>query len=209
MEQQDRPSGAPFVSPGAVVAASAALGDGVRVWDASHVEARPVVGSGTVVGRGVTIGADVRLGARCKVQNGALVYGPALVGDGVFIGPGATLTNDVAPRAVTPEGAVKGASDWERTRVVVGHGASIGAGAVCVAPVRIGRWAMVAAGAVVTRDVPDHALVVGVPARRIGWVGRAGVRLVATAGETLVCPETGELHRETETGLEVVVAPCP
>jgi UDP-3-O-[3-hydroxymyristoyl] glucosamine N-acyltransferase len=184
-----------FVSPTAVVATSADIALGVRVWDDSHVEADSVVGPETLIGRGVTIGVGVRVGARCKIQNGALVYGPAVLGCGVFIGPGAVLTNDTVPRAVTPDGAVKGSDDWRPSAVVVEHGASIGAGAVCVAPVHVGRWAMVAAGAVVTRDVVGHALVAGVPARRIGWVGRTGARLVRVDDQELRCPETDDRYR--------------
>lgn len=177
----------------AVIAASAVIGPGTRIWDDTHVEADATIGADSVVGRGVTIGRGVVLGARCKVQNAALVYGPAVLGDGVFIGPAVVLTNDTVPRAVHPDGSIKSAREWQACAVVVGDGASVGAGAVCVAPVRIGRWAMVAAGAVVTRDVPDHALVVGVPARQTGWVGRSGVRLEHD-DDVLVCPRTGERY---------------
>lgn len=192
-----------FVSPAATVASTARLGDGVRVWDDSHVEPGVVIGAQTLVGRGVTIAAGVSIGERCKVQNAALVYGPAVIAAGVFIGPGAILTNDNTPRAVNPDGSVKDATDWSPTPVVVDEGASIGAGAICVAPVRIGRWAMVAAGAVVTRDVPDHALVAGVPARRIAWVGRTGARLVRMDGDELTCPDTGARYRFTAAGDQI------
>jgi acetyltransferase-like isoleucine patch superfamily enzyme len=123
-----------------------------------------------------------------------------VLADGVFVGPAAVFTNDHFPRSVDPEGRLKRGGDWEAVAVVVAEGASIGARSVCVAPVHIGRWALVAAGAVVTRDVPDFALVAGVPARRIGWVGRAGVRLAARDGESGVweCPETGELYDEKD-----------
>ncbi|ROS78270.1 transferase family hexapeptide repeat protein [Curtobacterium sp. PhB130] len=192
--------GDPFVSPSAVVADSARLHPGVRVWDHSHVEADAVIGAETLVGRNVTIGGGVRIGARCKIQNAALVYGPAVLGDGVFVGPGVVLTNDTVPRAIAPDGSVVRAGDWRASAVVVEQGASIGAGAVCVAPVHIGSWAMVAAGAVVNRDVPDHALVAGVPARRIGWVGRTGARLGRVDHHHLVCPDTGDRFRFTDDG---------
>lgn len=193
-------------SPSSVVHPTAVLEHGVRVWDDSHLEADTVIGSETLIGRSVTIGAGVRVGARCKIQNAALVYGPAVIGGGVFIGPAAVLTNDNVPRAVNPDGTVKEASDWDVSAVVVEHGASIGAGAVCVAPVRVGRWAIVAAGAVVVHDVEDHALVAGVPARRIGWVGRSGARLTQLDAETFLCPDTGDRFRSTGdmNALEVI-----
>jgi acetyltransferase-like isoleucine patch superfamily enzyme len=152
------------------------------------------------VGRGAYVGPGVRIGDHVKLQNYALVYEPAELADGVFVGPAAVLTNDYYPRAVDPEGRLKGGGDWEPVAVRVAEGASLGARSVCVAPVHVGRWALVAAGAVVTRDVPDFALVAGVPARRIGWVGRAGARLVERDGEPGVweCPGTGALHDEKD-----------
>lgn len=171
------------------------LGDGTVVWELAQVRELAVLGTECIVGRGVYIGAGVKVGNRVKIQNYALVYEPATISDGVFIGPAAVLTNDQFPRAVSPDGSIKSADDWTPVGVSVGDGASIGARAVCVAPVTIGRWALVAAGAVVTQNVPDHALVAGVPARRIGWVGRAGVPLTDNQNDTWTCPRTGEVYR--------------
>ncbi|WP_245226424.1 acyltransferase [Streptomyces smyrnaeus] len=184
--------------PGAQVSEQAVVGDGSTVWELAQVRENAQLGAECVVGRGAYVGAGVRIGARCKLQNHALVYEPAVLGDGVFVGPAVVLTNDRAPRAVDPHGALKQASDWEAVGVTVAEGASLGARSVCVAPVRIGSWAMVAAGAVVTADVPDFALVAGVPARRIGWVGRAGLRLRPLPGRPgeWECPRTGARYVE-------------
>lgn len=173
------------------------------VWDHALVREHAILGERVIVGAGAYIGVGVRVGDDSKIQNGAQVYEPAEIGPGVFIGPGAILTNDRFPRAVTPSMMQKTADDWESVGVTVLYGASIGAGAICVAPVTIGCWAMVAAGSVVTRDVPDHALVVGNPARRIGWVGRAGVRLEVdlSAPNSLRCPVTGEAYEERDSRL--------
>ncbi|GAA1749492.1 acyltransferase [Luedemannella helvata] len=176
----------------------AQVGDGTSVWHLAQVREDAVVGENCNIGRGAYVGPGVRLGANCKLQNYALVYEPAQLGDGVFIGPAAVLTNDEYPRAVTPEGRLKSGHDWTAVGVTVGEGAAIGARAVCVAPVSVGRWALVAAGAVVTKDVPDFALVVGVPARRVGWVGRAGVPLESKGDGRYVCPSTGEEYVEAD-----------
>ena len=188
------------IQPTSQVDETATIGDGTTVWDLAQVREDARLGSGCIVGRGAYVGPGVRIGDNVKLQNYALVYEPAVLGDGVFVGPAAVLTNDYSPRSVDPQGRLKRGGDWEAVAVVVAEGASLGARSVCVAPVRVGRWALVAAGAVVTRDVPDFALVAGVPARRIGWVGRAGVRLVAEEGESggWKCPETGALYDEKD-----------
>ena len=185
------------VAPTADVDERAAIGDGTRIWHLAQIREDAVLGRDCTVGRGAYVGPGVVLGDNCKLQNHALVYEPARLGDGVFIGPAAVLTNDEYPRAVTPGGRLKTGDDWTAVGVTIGEGAAIGARAVCVAPVTVGRWALVAAGAVVTKDVPDFALVVGVPARRVGWVGRAGRPLVADGG-AWVCPATGASFTERD-----------
>jgi acetyltransferase-like isoleucine patch superfamily enzyme len=190
-------------APSAQVADSATVGEGSAVWDLAQVREDAVLGSGCIVGRGADIGAGVRIGDNCKIQNHALVYEPAVLGDGVFIGPAVVLTNDVYPRAVNPDGSLKSAHDWQPVGVTIEEGASIGARAVCVAPVTIGAWAMVAAGAVVTKDVPAHALVVGVPARQVGWVTPEGRRLTEDDGGRLVDPGTGDAYELQDGRLTV------
>lgn len=184
----------------------AVIGAGTLVWHLAQVREHAVVGESCIIGRGAYVGPGVRIGDRVKIQNHALVYEPAVVEDGAFIGPAVVFTNDYFPRSVEPDGRLKDHDDWQPVPVVVHEGASIGARAVCVAPVAIGRWAMVAAGAVVTRDVPDFALVAGVPARRIGWVGRAGLPLTQTSDGRWACPRTLDTYTEQD-GLLVEETP--
>lgn len=193
------------IVPSADVAEGATIGDGTSVWHLAQVREGAQLGENCVIGRGAYIGTGVVMGDNCKVQNYALVYEPAVLGDGVFVGPAVVLTNDHFPRAVNPDGSVKSADDWHAVGVTIKDGASIGARAVCVAPVTIGAWATVAAGAVVTKDVSDHAIMVGVPARQVGWVGRAGVPLEHTdAG--WVCPQTGTVYEEFEGSVREVAS---
>jgi acetyltransferase-like isoleucine patch superfamily enzyme len=176
----------------------AEIGDGSTVWHLAQVRENARIGRNCIIGRGAYVGPGVRLGDRVKLQNYALAYEPAVLEDGVFLGPAAVLTNDYFPRSVDATGQLKRGDDWHAVAVHIREGASIGARAVCVAPVTIGRWAMVAAGAVVTRDVPDYALVAGVPARRLKWVGRAGVPLTDEGGGRFTCPETGAVYAEAD-----------
>lgn len=184
------------VAASADVDPSAEIGPGSQVWHLAQVRERTRLGRSCVVGRGAYVGPDVQIGDHVKIQNYAQVHEPARLEAGVFVGPAAMLTNDQHPRAIGPDGRPKGRSDWDVAGVVVREGASLGACSVCVAPVTVGRWAMVGAGAVVVRDVPDHALVVGVPARQVGWIGRAGVPLEPGGDGMWRCPRTGERYVE-------------
>jgi acetyltransferase-like isoleucine patch superfamily enzyme len=169
------------VHPTADVEADVAIGAGTAVWHRAQIRAGARLGAECIVGKDVFVDLDVRIGDRVKIQNGALVYHGVSVEDGVFIGPGAILTNDRNPRAVTTSGELARDDDWTIAPVVLRRGSSIGAGAVVVAGCEIGAFALVGAGAIVTRDVAPNALVVGNPARRIGWVCECGRRLMDTA----------------------------
>ncbi|WP_283139123.1 acyltransferase [Rhizohabitans arisaemae] len=193
----------PRVLPGADVDPTAKIGEGTVIWHLAQIREDATLGSGCIVGRGAYVGPGVRIGDNVKIQNYGLVYEPAVLEDEVFIGPAVVLTNDLYPRSADVDGSLKRPGDWSADGVVVRRGASLGARSVVVAGRTVGRYALVAAGAVVTRDVPDFALVAGVPARRIGWVGRAGVPLEETSAGVWRCPKTGELHTESEGVLTV------
>jgi UDP-2-acetamido-3-amino-2,3-dideoxy-glucuronate N-acetyltransferase len=168
----------------------AIIGLGTKVWENSKIREDAIIGNGCNIGRNIYIGPGVKIGNNVKIQNNALIYEPAIVSDGVFIGPGVIFTNDLHPRAITHDGKKKTEEDWNKEGVTVEYGASIGAGAICVAPVRIGKWAMIASGSVVTKDVLDFSLVAGVPAKQIGWVGKSGVKLIQKDQNLYVCSET-------------------
>ena len=192
-----------MIDPSARVHATADLepdvsvGSGTSIWHRAQVRTGAVIGSDCVIGRDAFIDEGVSIGDKVKIQNAALVYHGVTVEDGVFIGPGAILTNDRYPRAITSTGELARADDWEVSPIAIRFGSSIGAGAVVVAGVDVGEFATVGAGAIVTRDVPSHALVVGNPARRIGWVCACGARLVDSNGEPAAAePGRYRAHQE-------------
>jgi acetyltransferase-like isoleucine patch superfamily enzyme len=186
-----------FIHASADIGDRVTTGNNAKIWHYAQVREDAVLGEGCVIGRGAYIGTGVTLGKNCKIQNYALVYEPALLEDGVFIGPAAVLTNDQFPRSVAPDMSLKGGDDWVAVGVTIREGASIGARAVCVAPVTIGRWATVGAGAVVTKNVPDFALVLGVPARQVSWVGKQGQPLKEVGEGIFECPVDHSQYRLT------------
>ena len=171
-----------MIHPSADVSDDARLGERTKVWNRAQIREGAIVGDDCIIGKDVYVDFGVRIGDKVKIQNGALVYHGVTVDSGVFIGPGAILTNDRSPRSITPDGHLAGDDDWTVSEIHLGYGCSIGAGAVVVAGCDVGRFALVGAGAVVTHSVPDHAIVVGNPARRLGWVCACGTRLLGGDG---------------------------
>jgi UDP-2-acetamido-3-amino-2,3-dideoxy-glucuronate N-acetyltransferase len=179
-----------YIHPSAIVDEGAEIGPGVKIWHFTHVLKGTRIGESSTLGQNVMVGPNVRVGARVKVQNNVSIYEGVTLEDEVFCGPSCVFTNVLTPRAFVERKA-------EFAPTLVKRGATIGANATIVCGVTIGRYAMVGAGAVVTRDVRDHALVLGNPARQRGWVSRTGEVLKGN----LICPRTGERYREGRSGL--------
>lgn len=179
-----------YVHATALVEDGAHIGPGTRVWHQAQVRTRANIGARCILGKGVFVDFDVVIGDDSKVQNYACVYHGVTLGRGVFVGPHAVFTNDLRPRATDPHFAPLGDGDWDVGETIVGDGAAIGANATILPGVRIGHWAMIGAGAVVTRDVPAYSLVVGSPARHLAWVCACGARL---AEDATSCARCGKL----------------
>jgi len=182
------------IHPTADVSPEAVIGTGTSIWNQAQIRERARIGSDCVIGKNVYVDFDVVVGNRVKIQNNASLFHGVTVEDGVFIGPHVCLTNDRLPRAVTPEGDLKTDDDWEVGPIRIRTGASLGAGSVVVPGVTVGRWALVGAGSVVTRDVADYSLVVGNPARPIGHACPCGEPLRDAADGSSFrgpCPNCG------------------
>ena len=169
------------------------IGEGTKIWHFCHVISGTKIGRDCSLGQNVMAGPDVTIGNGCKIQNNVSIYKGVTLGDNVFCGPSCVFTNVLTPRA-----GVERKDEFSETPV--GKGATIGANATIVCGNALGKYCTIGAGSVVTKDVPDHALMVGVPARRKGWVSRSGDLL----GDDLKCPRTGECYRETENGLQLI-----
>ena len=176
----------------AEVSNKAQVGEGTKVWHQAQIRENASVGANCIIGKGVYIDFGVVIGNNVKIQNGVSIYHGVTIEDGVFIGPHACLTNDKYPRAITSAGELKQDEDWEVGQITVRYGASVGAGAVVLPDVVVGRFAMIGAGAVVTANVPDQGLVQGNPATLVGFVCECGRRLVKRPSEGQVgemwCP---------------------
>lgn len=183
-----------MIDPTAKIEIDVKFGKNVNIWRNSHVRSKAIIGDNVTIGENVYIGTYVVIGDNCKIQNGAQIYEPAIIENGVFIGPGVCLTNDKFPRAVNENETIKTANDWSAAGVVVQRGASIGAGVICIAPIKIGEWAMIGAGSVVTSNVSDFGLYVGNPARQIGWVNKEGYKL-NKIGDKFYCKENGSTYQ--------------
>jgi UDP-2-acetamido-3-amino-2,3-dideoxy-glucuronate N-acetyltransferase len=183
-----------FAHASALVDEGAHVGEGTRIWHFCHVSGKARIGRRCIFGQNVFVADGVVIGDNCKIQNNVSIYTGTVLEDDVFLGPSCVLTNVTNPRS-----QVLRHSLYEPT--VIRRGASIGANATIVCGATIGRYAFIAAGAVVTHDVPDYALMMGVPARQHGWVSRHGHRLAAASGGVMTCPESRFRYKEVSPGV--------
>lgn len=181
-----------FVHPTSIIDEDVEIGEGTKIWHFSHIQSGARIGKNCSFGQNVNVSNNVHIGDGCRVQNNVSLYEGVELQDYVFCGPSCVFTNDLTPRAKYP----KGHAGYKKT--IVEEGASIGANATIICGHRIGRWALIGAGAVVTSNVPAHALMIGVPARRVGWVCECGAVLT----DSLLCSRCGRKYKETDEDLE-------
>ncbi len=180
-----------FIHPSSILEQGAQVGKGTRVWHFCHLMAGSVIGENCMIGQNVFVDRNVQIGNGVKIQNNVSVYDGVALEDDVFVGPSVVFTNVINPRSF-----ISRRSEFRKTKV--GKGATVGANATILCGVEIGMYAMVGAGAVVTRSVPDYGLMTGNPARQSGWVSEAGVKLVFNAEGRAVCSETGQVYKIEE-----------
>lgn len=186
-----------FSHPTSVVSPQAQIGLGTKIWVGCQIREGVVLGDQCILSKNVYVDVGVRIGSNVKIQNNVSVYHGVTIEDGVFVGPNVCFTNDKNPRAINPDGTPKGAEDWIVSAILVKYGASIGANSTIVCGTTVGRWAMVGAGSVVTHDIPDHGLVVGIPARLVGYICSCGKKLRQV---------DGFLHRCEPCALDIKVS---
>lgn len=166
------------------------IGKNTKIWRNAHIRKNAKIGSDCILGNNVYIDENVIIGNKVKIQNNVSIYQGATIEDGVFIGPHVCFTNDLTPRAVTPEGKIKNYSDWKLVKTIVKEGASLGANSTIICGITIGKFAMVGAGSVITKDVADYALVYGNPAKIKGYVCKCGSK-AKKIGNSLKCNKCG------------------
>lgn len=184
------------IHPTSDVSPKATIGEGTSIWHQAQVRENVHLGQNCIIGKGVYVDFDVYLGDNVKVQNYVSIYHGVTIENGVFVGPHVCFTNDMRPRAINPDGSLKSADDWVLSKTLIGRGAALGANSTIRCGITIGKWAMVGAGSVVTRDIPDYGLAWGNPARLHGFVCPCGAKLEKESqNEACVqtkCPECGQ-----------------
>lgn len=193
-----------YVHPTADVSDKAAIGAGTKIWHQAQVREGAAIGKQCILGKGAYVDAGVRIGDYCKLQNGVFVFHGFSLESGVFLGPGVMLLNDKHPRAINPDGSPKSDADWVVSEGVIGYGAAVGGGAVVLPGINVGRMALVGAGAVVTRDVPERAIVAGNPARIRGFACDCGHSLRPEPGRSneYICANCGRTYQISRESVE-------
>ena len=166
-----------YIHPTAEVSEGARIDQGTRIWHHAQIRERSIIGENCIIGKGVYIDSSVVIGNNVKIQNYVSIFQGVTIEDGVFIGPHACFTNDLTPRAVNPDGSLKSGQDWQVSKTLVQTGASIGANSTILCGISIGAWAMIGAGSVLTRDIPEYALAFGTPAVLRGFVCKCSAKL--------------------------------
>lgn len=184
-----------FIHPTAEVSELAQIGPGTIIWNHVQVREDAIVGSKCTLGKNVYIDLGVEIGDNVKIQNSSLLYRGVRIESGVFVGPGVIFANDKRPRAINPDHTLKVSGDWDMGAIKVSYGASIGAGTILLPDITIGRFAFIGAGSLVTKDVPAHVLVIGKPARPIGYVCKCATKLTEEKDGSHICPECSRSYR--------------